>query len=331
MPHLPLTRHAWRAALTLAACLSAACGGDPKPPPTPDPPQVALTVPESNVAGTSLKVIVNVTGCDTVATLNLLDRDTFLKTFAYSGKDTALELQSADIPYKTAGLSASLALVAEAVCDDGRKNKSQPQPAIFFPVSRVLDDPQRGQVFNFPLAVEGSGTNVAFIGCSGPAVGVHTLYRQPATGTAQTVQMPTFCTGDTVITPPASDGTRWIWTPGSSAFAVDSNFQLTSRSHPDLVVGSLAVLSNGDAILRNQSAGVRISRLSRRATSPNGVGAEAWFYQTPKIGTPLAPLKLRNGRVLVAQQYSGGDARADCRGGAGRWRVEPGHGRHAPE
>jgi len=309
MPHPPLTRHAWRAVLALAASLVVACGGDPKPPPTPDPPQVALTVPESNVAGTSLKVIVNVTGCDTVSTLNLLDRNTFLKTFTYGGKDTTLELQAADIPYKTVGLSASLALVAEAVCADGRTNKSQPQPAVFFPVTRVLDDPQRGQVFNFPLVVEGTGNNVAFIGCSGPTVGVHTLHRQPVTGTAQTVQMPTFCTAETVITPPASDGTRWVWTPGASAFAVDSSFQITSRSPPDLAIGTLTVMDGGDALIRSPG-GVRISRLSRRASSPGGIGAEAWSYVTVLVGSPLAPPKVRGGRVLVASHYPLLDGRA---------------------
>jgi hypothetical protein len=123
--------------------------------------------------------------------------------------------------------------------------------------------------------------------------------------------MPTLCTPNTVISAPASDGTRWVWTPGSSAFAVDSSFQITSRSHPDLAIGTLTVMDNGDALIRNQSAG-RIIRLSRRAPSPGGVGTEIWVfeYQTGKVGYPLAPLKVRNGRVLVASQYPSGDGRA---------------------
>ncbi|MFP2931624.1 hypothetical protein ACLESO_41855, partial [Pyxidicoccus sp. 3LG] len=303
MSHPPLPRHAWRAALALAASLSASCGGDPKPPPTPDPPQVALTVPEGNVAGTSLKVVVTVSGCDAVSSLNLYDRQTFLKAFSYSGGTANLELLSADIPYRTAGMAANLSIIAEAVCDDGRKNTSQPQPATFFPVTRVLDDPQRGQVFNHPLAIEGSGNNVAFIGCSGPTAGTHTLYRQPvAGGTAQTLAMPTLCNAETVITAPAGDGTRWVWTPGFSAFAVDSNFQITSRSHPDFAIRTLTVLNDGDALIRSLSV-VRVSRLSRRAPSPGAIGEEKWVYTTQKIGTALAPMKVRDGRVLVVNQY----------------------------
>ncbi|MCP3145290.1 hypothetical protein [Pyxidicoccus xibeiensis] len=308
MPHPSLTRHAWRAALALTAGLSAACG-DPKPPPTPDPPQVSLTVPEAIVAGTALPVVVTVSGCDTVSSLNLYDRDTFLKTYPYSGGTVTVELASADIPYRTAGMAANLSLIAEAVCDDARKGRSLPQPATFFPVTRVLDDPQRGAAFNFPLAVDGTGNNVAFLGCSGPTVGTHTLYRQPLTGTAQTLAMPSLCTPETVITAPASDGTRWVWTPGFSAFAVDSSFQITSRSHPDFPVRTLTVMDNGDALIRSLSV-VRVSRLSRRASTPGGVGQEHWVYQTQKIGTPIAPLKVRNGRVLISNQYQENENRA---------------------
>ncbi|MBZ4417752.1 hypothetical protein [Myxococcus sp. RHSTA-1-4] len=308
MPHTPSMRHAWRAALALATSLSAACGGDPKPPPTPDPPQVQLNVPEAIVAGTGLKFIVTVSGCDTVSSLNVYDRDTFLKTFPYSSGTVTLELLSADIPYRTAGLAANLSLKAEAVCADGRKNYSMPQPATFFPVSRVLDDPQGAQqVFNMPFIVEGTGSNTTYYSCAGPKSGIHTLYRQPTNGTVQTLTMPTLCTPDTVITAPVN-GKRWVWTPGSSAFAVDSSFQITARSRSDLALGALTVLSDGDALLRSSDGG----RVSRQA---HGADLERWVYpgeQGPvKVGTPIAPPVVRSdGALVFATHEPTGDNRA---------------------
>lgn len=303
------TRHAWRAALTVAAGLAAACG-DPKPPPTPDPPQVSLTVPETNVAGTSLKLIVNVSGCDAVSSLSISDRGTSLKTFAYEQGDTALELLASEIPYKTAGLAANLSLVAEAVCKDGRKNTSLPQAATFFPVSRSLDDPQRQQqVFTMPFVVEGQSSNVTFYGCSGPKNGTPTLYKQPASGTAQVLTMPTLCTPDTVITERhPSTNKRWVWTPGSSAFAFDTDFKVTARSRSDLALGSLTVMADGDALLRSAPGG----RVSRQA---HGSDQEKWIYpaeQDPvKVGTAIAPPMVRDdGAVVYASHYPAGDGRA---------------------
>ena len=301
MPHPPLTRHAWRAALALAASLSTACG-DPKPPPTPDPPQVTLTVPEGNFAGTGLKLVVTVSGCDTVTRLVINDRDTPLKTFPYSGGTVTLDLLTADIPFASLGVAASMALNAEATCDDDRKNRSQPQPAYFFPVAREVADPQGGQLFAHPLVVEGSGTTAAFIGCGKPGTGLPTLSRMTANGEVRTLVMPTSCTPETVITPrnPAT-GKRWVWTPGVTAFALDSNFTITARTNPTVKVSALTVMDNGDALVVDSNI---IRRLTHESGDSVGNSREVWAFEPPQIGPLLAPphVRVSDGRVLHATQ-----------------------------
>jgi hypothetical protein len=302
MPHPTLARHVWRAALTLAlaASLSAACG-DPKPPPTPDPPQVALTVPKPTVAGTSLKVIVNVTGCDTVSTLNLYDRETLLKAFTYGGEDTTLELLSADIPYATLGLAAYLSLNAEAVCQDGRRNKSQPQPATFLPVSRVVEAPANGRpvVTDF-FVVDGSSTSATFIGCGVPSTGLPTLYKVDATGrvTADPKPMPFACTAETVMTERnAISGKRWLWTPGVGACAVDANLNITGRTAEDLRPTMLSVLPDGDAIIVN-----RIDEVRRLSHMPDAttqtIATVKWLYTSPSLEGVLAPPLIRSDGII---------------------------------
>ena len=305
MSHPPLSRHAWRAALAVAASLTAACG-DPKPPSIPDPPQVALTVPKTTVAGTGLKVIVNVSGCDTVASLSLHDRDTLLKGFPYSQGDVTLELLPSDIPYPTAGMAAYLSLNAQAECKDGRKGKSQPQPATFLPVARVVPALANGeQVVTDAFVVDGSGTSATFIGCGVLSTGISTLYKVDATGKElKTAEMPFACTAETLITASnGSSGKRWLWTPNVGALAVDSNLNITGRTASDLRPTMLSVLPDGDALVVNRIHEVRRLSHMPEATTQT-VATVKWLYKSIE-GLLTPPLALDNGTVKIASMGPG--------------------------
>lgn len=289
MPYPFSTRHARRAALALVASLSTACGGDPKPPPTPDPPQVQVTVPEGTLASTSLKINVTVSGCDSVSNLSINDRDTPIKSFPYNGGTATLELMPADIPYRTAGLAASLSLRAEATCADGRKNTSQPQPATFLPAARRVVNTQNSQqvVPDFFVA-NGSGTNMAFIGCGNPSTGIATLYRVDSEGRVTGErQMPFACTADTVITErnPTS-GKRWVWTPGAGALSLDDNLNIISRTAPEFQATLLSVMPDGDALIVNRIYQVR--RLAH-SNEPGSATPEKWMYEEfePLLTAPV--------------------------------------------
>ncbi|MBZ4401355.1 hypothetical protein OWM54_36445 [Myxococcus sp. MISCRS1] len=315
MLHPPVTRRAWRTALVLVSSLAIACGDDP-PPPTPDPPQVALTVPQGNVAGTSLKLIATIAGCEKVNTLNLYDRTTFLKAFPSGGGTTNFELLASDIPYANplVGLAASLSLTAEVVCDDGRKNTSLPQPATFFPVSRANDDPQGLQVYAMPLAIDGSGSTATFLSCAKTTTGgIETMYRHNASGgAAGTLQAPTLCNASTVITPRnAQSGKRWVYTPGYGAFAIDRDFKMTARTPVDLEVNDLVVFPNGDALIRSVQG--LIYRITHDTQDGLKIGVTRWEYQREiSVGTPVGQLLIRgDGRVLFASHIEYSENRAD--------------------
>ncbi|WP_163864830.1 hypothetical protein [Myxococcus eversor] len=315
MLHPSVTRRAWRTALVLVSGLATACGNDP-PPPTPDPPQVNLTVPEGNLAGTALPLIVNVSGCEKVATLNLYDRTTFLKAFPYASGATTVELAAADIPYANplVGIAASLSLTAEVVCDDGRKNTSLPQPATFFPVARAVDDPQGLQVYSTPLAIDGTGSQMTFLSCAKTTTGgLETMYRHNSAGGGATVlQSPTVCNASTVITPrnPTSRK-RWVWTPGYGAFALADDFKVSSRTPIDVAVNDLSVMPNGDAIIRTRT-GI-IQRVSHATTDGLGIGVTRWAYKRDiSVNDPIGQLLVTGtGKVLVASHIAYSGNRAD--------------------
>lgn len=317
MLHPALTRRAWRCAFVLVSSLATtSCGGDP-PPPIPDPPQVALTVPERNVAGTSLKLRVEVSGCEKVSTLNIYDREVFLKAFPYVNGDSPIELLAADIPYAKplVGIAASLSLIAEVVCEDGRKNTSLPQSAIFFPVARVVEDPEGNQVYAHPFAVEGSGSNTSFLSCLKTTPGgIERMLRHNASGAnSGRIDVPTFCNGSTVITPRhigtggAGTGTdkRWVYTRGNGAFAILSKgttFQRTSQTPVGLRVNDLTVDPvSGDAIARSSEGLIyRVNHTS----DIQGANAVKWQYQRLLIGDPIGQIVINDKKVIFASHIA---------------------------
>ncbi|RKH78711.1 hypothetical protein D7Y21_35245 [Corallococcus sp. AB045] len=291
VPSRPFAPRAFLALLTLCASVFAACGGE-KPAPIPDPPTVTLTVPQPNTAAPSLTVRVIVSGCDSVSRVDIYDRDTFLKTVPYTSGSMDFELAQNEIKY-TRGLAVSLSLNARATCADGRTNSSQPQPATFLPVTKVIKDPDpNGQVVTDFFTAEGSGTNVAFIGCGITTTGTGTLYRVDSAGVVRnSLEMQIPCSAATVVTElnPTSNK-RWVWTPGFGAIAVDSNFVVSGKTAPSYKLKNLSVMSNGDALV---SDGPTVSRLQHTATG----GTFQWTYQQP--WAPVGPAKQVAEQVLI--------------------------------
>ncbi|MFL5321677.1 MAG: hypothetical protein ACJ790_18590 [Myxococcaceae bacterium] len=248
-------------ALLIAVVLTA-CGPQqpPPPPPPPDPPQVFVTVPESNVVGSEMEVRVSVTGCDSVTALALFTNvpggsEHQLKSITWSGNPTIVKLQSKEIPYQEVGIAAHLALKAKAACDDGRTNTSTAVAATFFPVAQKIS--QGGaQVLPDVFVADGFGTNVLFTGCAGGNVpGTTVLAQVNATGEVTQIKqnIPYPCAINSVITERNNaSGRRWLWTDDVGGFAFDANLNIGGASPSK--TNALGVMPNGDAIVWNKSA-----------------------------------------------------------------------------
>ncbi|MFB1481519.1 hypothetical protein [Corallococcus sp. RDP092CA] len=291
-PSRPFAPRALLATLTFCASVFAACGGE-KPAPILDPPTVTLTVPQPNTAAPSLTVRVIVSGCDAVSRVDIYDRDTFLKTVPYTSGSMDFELALNEIKYDR-GLAVGLSLNARATCADGRTNVSQPQAATFLPVAKVIKDPDpNGQVVTDYFIAEGSGANVAFIGCGNPTTGSGTLYRVDSEGVVRnSVALGIPCSAETVITSINSQsGKRWVWTPGEGAVAVDSNFGISGRTSPTYFLVNLSVMANGDALVRDRYT---VSRLKHT----NAGGTFQWTYKGAVLG-PISPPLEKGQQVLV--------------------------------
>lgn len=291
-PSRPFAPRAFLATLTFCASVLAACGGE-KPPPTPDPPTVTLTVPQPNTAAPTLTVRIIVSGCDSVAQVDVYDRDTFLKTVPYTSGSMDFELAANEIKYDR-GLAVGLSLNARATCSDGRKNVSQPQAATFMPVAKVIKDPDpNGQVVTDFFIAEGTGTNVSFIGCGILTTGTGTLYQVDSKGEVRnSVSMGIPCTKDTVVTSlNKTSGKRWVWTPGAGAIAVDSNFTISGRTSPTYFLVNLSVMDDGNALVRDRYT---VSRLNHT----NAGGTFQWTYKGAVLG-PISPPQQKGQQVLV--------------------------------
>src|SRR5581483_3031994 len=98
---------------------------------TPNPPHVFLTAMSQNVVDTQFSVSVNVSGCANVEQIEIYHQNMFtrpLKTGPWNGGATTFTLTGGDVSptFPTLGIAPDMTLVAQAVCDDGRQNKSSP-------------------------------------------------------------------------------------------------------------------------------------------------------------------------------------------------------------
>lgn len=298
-----LGRGLLRSAFVLASlAATAACG--PDKPVTPAPPVVIVGVPSPNTVGTSLKLVVSVSGCDTVQSLTLLDHGEKVKDLPNNVGETQVELAKNEVPYK-GGIAASLSFTAKAVCNDGRQSESQPAAATFFPVETLVASTNNLQVVPDYFIAEGSGSSVTFLGCGNISTGQSYLYRVSALGDVQQqVQMPFVCNAATTISDKyGASGLRWVWTANAGVMAINSSFQIVALPSPQLHITSLVVGPNGDAIASDDSG--NIVRLKQSGTG----NIITWTYSPAGdlMGTPV--FRADQGKVLLPL-YKGGTGSA---------------------
>lgn len=245
------------AALSLSALVLLGCP-DKGGPNTTDPPQVFLTILDTNALGDRLNLIVNQNGCKSVRLATIRHAGNVIKTFAFPSSPTAVDLLVADIPWPTVKLSAHLVLSAEVTCDDGRHNVSQEKGGQLFPVAEVHTLAGESVVPNIFYA-EGAGDAVSFVGCYALPGGGTGLVRVDRNGAVlKTNPKPSVpCDGQTIFTEHAVNGYRWMYKPGVGAMAFDEDLNQTSLAqwkNPATGIVTLEVLRltvgpDGDAMV----------------------------------------------------------------------------------
>lgn len=266
-----------RTTCVVLAALLAAC--DPPPtttPPPANPPQVFLTLTESNVIGGAVTGKVNVSGCKTVAQVQLLHQDTFLMDvpFAKSPTDFSLPAGTFSNLYSQLGIAASLTLKAKVICDDGRTNNSQPVGVKFFPIANRFKSSDGAQLVPDNFIAEGGlgGTANTFLGCVAATTGT-TIARVNTRGEvlAFLASMPFNCSLATQISErSAVTGTRWVFEPGVGVFAIDSNLtRLRTFINPKVL--RIGVGKRGSAVVwvDEESTRKRIQKLDPMPGSTN--------------------------------------------------------------
>lgn len=253
----------------LVVVLVAGCSSPPPVVIPPVPPQVFLTLKESNVFGVAIEGTTNVSGCKTVTQVQILtDNDAFLADANYKGANSPFVVPAQGLaPYYNAkGIALNMSLWAKVVCDDGRTNKSQPVSVSFFPVESVLKTPT-GQALPDVFVAEGGfgGTPTTFVGCvAGTNVSVM-LARVDVNAevTMQNESLPFPCSINSQISDKSRiRQTRWLLEPGVGAFAFDTNLNITA-----VVTGPLkrmGISGDGDAIFFSDETAFKVVK---RATS----------------------------------------------------------------
>jgi hypothetical protein len=296
-----------RAALLSLSLLALACGGGGGKPPIQDLPQAFLTVPQSNVAGDKLTVMISATGCDQIHSLSIYDNEDFLKSVAYAGGGTvSVDLGSNEIKY-TRGIAAQMSLKARVVCTDGRQNDSQPQPATFFPVAEVIEAPSNGlQVVPDYFVAEGSEPLVNFVGCGNLPTGLGRLFRVNKNGQVLAwTDMHIPCTAATVITPPhPTTRKRWVWTPDFGAMSIDEQMNPATQARIDVAIDLLTVGPDGDAVVYDAGGGGSAKGVYRY--SHTGNNTLKWAY-APRGFVLTNPVFRSDGAVTIASVTGSSD------------------------
>lgn len=280
------------------------------PPPPPNPPQAFITVAEANVIGGEIKGRVNVSGCKTIAGLELQEQDTFLFNIGNpdGGTKTPVDftLPSGAFShlYSRRGISTSLTLKAKVTCDDGRSNASQPVGVKFFPVaSRLAATVPGEQVVPDMFIAEGGigGTPVSFIGCARTTQGGTTIVRVGTAGNVMgyTTAHPFDCTPDTYISELSTvTGTRWIMQPGQGAYALNQTLDVVKIINGN--VKRIGVGANGTALMWIDEAGTQ-QRVAKVDPVPST--ANDWQFGTSGIMNSTPVVNSGSGVVWFSSWY----------------------------
>lgn len=255
----------------------------PPPPPPPNPPNVFLTMDESNVIGDAVRGKVNVSGCKTVAQVQLLqgDTDAFVMDLNFTTSPTSFTVTPGFFStlYPRTGIAAALTLKAKVVCDDGRTRTSQPVGVSFFPIASRYKTPTGEQIVTDNFVAEGGlgGTPTTFLGCALTSTGTE-LVRVNLAGEpiAFNNTLPFDCSLATEISERSTvTGTRWVLEPGQGAYAINSALQI-QRVFTSVKTMRMGVGKKGSAVLWVDEGGTRnrIVKLDPVPSSTNEWEAE---------------------------------------------------------
>lgn len=271
-----------------------------------DPPQVTLTLPDTNHVGTSFRVTVQVSGCDTVNKLSLFDHgSTYLRDVTYVAGGTSIDLKPNEVPY-THGIAAQLELTAHVECSDGRTADSAPQSGSFFPVESIVTPTAGGQVVPTFFFAEGAGDLTYFFGCGADASGTY-LEKVHVSGVAVATQrnLPVQCSTATQYSDknPVTKH-RWMMEPGLGLLEFDSNLNILTSVQGSFT--AMGVAPDGDVVA--YSSGLA-GGLVMRYPHDGGTNAPAkWQVDVGSVGSTLAggPQVNPDGTVFLAYFTSGG-------------------------
>ena len=290
-----------RSAGVLLVLVVVAC--DPPPvvtPPPANPPQVFLTMNESNVIGDAVKGKVNVSGCKNVTQVQLLQGDSFLFDVNFTKSPTDFSLPSGLFAglYSKLGIAASLTLKAKVVCDDGRTNTSQPVGVSFFPIANRFSAGNGMQLVPDNFLAEGGlgGTANTFLGCVLTNTGT-TIARVNKAGeiVASIAAMPFDCSLATQISDLSLvSGTRWVMEPGVGAFSIKNSTLEVQKRMMDNKTTRIGVGPKGSAVVWiNETGHSRVLKLDPVVDASND-----WEYPTDFV-TPIRLFGIMNSNPVI--------------------------------
>ena len=310
-----MNRSAAGGAVLVVLVLTTGCPEPTPPPPPPNPPQVFLTMNESNFIGDAVRGKVNVSGCKTVAQVQLLQGDSFLMDVNYtkSPTDFAVTPGFFSTIYPRTGIAASLTLKAKVVCDDARTNTSQPVGVSFFPIASRFAAGSGEQIVTDNFIAEGGlgGTPNTFLGCGRTNTGT-ALLRVNSAGEiiAFNDTLPFDCSLATEISERSLvTGTRWVLEPGAGAYAINTSLQI-QRTYANIKTTRMGVGKKGSAVLWIDEGGTR-----NRIKKIDPVPASSNEWEAEFIGimnsTPLVDDGAGNSVWVSRWQFDVGTKRAD--------------------
>lgn len=275
-------------------CVLSACPSTVTPTPPVEKPQVAIHMPMIDVVGEDLSFTVNVSGCDTLQTLEIYDGSQFIKSVPPSLPQTEVTVLANELDYSR-GFALSVAFRARAVCSDGRENLSRAQAATYMPVERVFLPPPGDQFVTDLFTVEGHGDEATFIGCTwNETYSQTTFVRVDQTGAVvkESLAMPFSCTHLSQVSErhPVT-GKRWLWDPVGGAVAINDALAFSGQ-YLGALDGFLVDPASGDGVVIPAFSDIRLRRIRHDAPNSAVWDEDLKLNALPKGLPAMTPLGL---------------------------------------
>ncbi|MEK7833565.1 MAG: hypothetical protein AAB401_20930, partial [Acidobacteriota bacterium] len=220
----------------------------------PSPPSAYLSFDEPLVIGTQVTGKVNIEGCKSVRQVRIIHNGAFLADTNYQSNPNEFVLDTSLFTplWNSLGIAASLNLVAQVECDDGRIGDSLSASVKFFPVAEVVSVKGFSAAPDSFVAEGGAnGVETTFIGCAQTATGtalVRSNVRGEIVDYNENIKLN--CSFASQISERVTaNGIRWLLEPNKGVVAFNSDLDVTTY-----FVGKVQRLvvdprGNGDAII----------------------------------------------------------------------------------